>query len=152
MYGHANCIQFIRKQNVPFILLGGGGYTVKNVARTWTYETACALGIENEIDPNLPWNDYFEWFGPRYRLEVPENNMEDLNTKDGSLDIIRFVDFDYLSVGLKYQFFLQDNCTRARMCAFGSDARCPSRKSVSSPWITKRQPQRKRRTGQEAGP
>jgi hypothetical protein len=64
---------------------------IKNVARAWTYETACALGIENEIDPNLPWNDYFEWFGPRYRLEVPENNMEDLNTKDGSLDIIRCV-------------------------------------------------------------
>jgi histone deacetylase 1/2 len=89
MYGHANCVQFIRKQNVPFILLGGGGYTVKNVARTWTYETACALGIENEMDSNLPWNDYFEGFGPRYRLEVPENNMEDLNTKDGSLDVIR---------------------------------------------------------------
>ncbi len=93
MHGHANCVKFIRKQNVPFILLGGGGYTVKNVARTWTYETACALGIENEIDPNLPWNDYFEWFGPRYRLEVPENNMEDLNTKDGSLDVIRCMNF-----------------------------------------------------------
>ena len=92
MHGHANCVQFIRKQNVPFILLGGGGYTVKNVARTWTYETACALGIEAEIDPNLPWNDYFEWFGPRYRLEVPENNMEDFNTKDGSLDVIRYVE------------------------------------------------------------
>jgi hypothetical protein len=64
-----------------------------HVARAWTYETACALGIENEIDPNLPWNDYFEWFGPRYRLEVPENNMEDLNTKDGSLDIIRCVHY-----------------------------------------------------------
>ena len=89
MHGHAHCVQFIRQQNVPFILLGGGGYTVKNVARTWTYETACALGIEKEIDPNLPWNDYFEWFGPRYRLEVPENNMEDLNVKDGSLDVIR---------------------------------------------------------------
>ena len=52
------------KQNIPFILLSGGGYTVKNVARTWTYETACALGIEDSIDPNLPWNQYFEWFGP----------------------------------------------------------------------------------------
>ncbi|KAF8179244.1 histone deacetylase RPD3 [Pholiota molesta] len=89
MHGHASCVQFLRKQNVPLILLGGGGYTVKNVARTWTYETACALGIENEIDPVLPWNQYFEWFGPRYRLEVPENNMEDLNIKDGSLDAVR---------------------------------------------------------------
>ena len=89
MHGHAHCVQFVRKQNIPFILLGGGGYTVKNVARTWTYETACALGIEESIDPNLPWNQYFEWFGPRYRLEVAENNMDDLNVKDGSLEKVR---------------------------------------------------------------
>lgn len=85
MYGHAHCVQFLRAQNVPLILLGGGGYTVKNVARTWTYETACALGIEDTIDPSLPWNEYFEWFGPRYRLEVAQSNMEDMNVKEGSL-------------------------------------------------------------------
>lgn len=90
MNGHAHCVQFLRSFNVPLILLGGGGYTVKNVARTWTYETACALGVEKDIDLNLPWNEYFEWFGPRYRLEVPENNMDDLNVKDGSLDKVRF--------------------------------------------------------------
>jgi histone deacetylase 1/2 len=90
MYGHAHCVQFLRKQNIPLILLGGGGYTVKNVARVWTYETACALGIEDSIDPNLPWNQYFEWFGPRYRLEVVENNMDDLNVKDGSLEKVRY--------------------------------------------------------------
>lgn len=91
MHGHAHCVQFLRKQNIPLILLGGGGYTVKNVARVWTYETACALGIEDTIDHNLPWNEYFEWFGPRYRLEVVENNMDDLNTKDGSLENVRCV-------------------------------------------------------------
>ncbi|KAH7906117.1 hypothetical protein BJ138DRAFT_1072084 [Hygrophoropsis aurantiaca] len=89
MQGHAHCVQFLRATNIPLILLGGGGYTTKNVARTWTYETACALGIEDDIDLNLPWNEYFEWFGPRYRLEVPENNMEDLNVRDGSLDKVR---------------------------------------------------------------
>ncbi|KAF8076909.1 hypothetical protein FPV67DRAFT_1445453 [Lyophyllum atratum] len=65
---------FLRKHDIPLILLGGGGYTVKNV---------------DTIDPNLPWSQYFEWFGPRYRLEVLENNMEDLNIKDGLLDNIR---------------------------------------------------------------
>ena len=91
MHGHAHCVQFLRKYNVSLILLGGGGYTVKNVTRTWTYETACALGIEGEIDPNLPWNQYFEWFGPRYRLEVVDNNMDDLNVKEDSLDVVRSV-------------------------------------------------------------
>jgi len=89
MQGHAHCVQFLRKYDVPLILLGGGGYTVKNVARAWAYETACALGIENTIDPNLPWNEYFEWFGPRYRLEVATNNMEDQNLKDGSLERVK---------------------------------------------------------------
>ncbi|OSD02902.1 histone deacetylase RPD3 [Trametes coccinea BRFM310] len=97
MQGHASCVQYIRTKNIPLLLLGGGGYTVKNVARTWTYETACALGIENDIDLNLPWNEYFEWFGPRYRLEVPESNMEDMNIRDGSLDRIRETALRYLS-------------------------------------------------------
>ncbi|TCD60061.1 hypothetical protein EIP91_010795 [Steccherinum ochraceum] len=89
MQGHASCVQFVRKLNVPLMILGGGGYTVKNVARTWAFETACALGLEDTIDPNLPWHEYFEWFGPRYRLEVVANNMEDLNVKEKSLDKVR---------------------------------------------------------------
>ena len=89
MQGHANCLQFVRRLNVPLMIVGGGGYTVKNVARTWVYETACALGIEDTIDLNLPWHEYFEWFGPRYRLEVVANNMDDLNVKDKSLDKVR---------------------------------------------------------------
>ncbi|KAK0234798.1 hypothetical protein EDD85DRAFT_955671 [Armillaria nabsnona] len=96
MHGHAHCVQYLRKKNVPLILLGGGGYTVKNVARTWTYETACALGIEDTIDPNLPWNKYFEWFGPRYRLEVVASNMEDMNVKDGSLEQVRINALEHL--------------------------------------------------------
>ena len=97
MHGHAHCVQYVRSKNIPMMLLGGGGYTVKNVARAWTYETACALGIEQDIDPNLPWNEYFEWFGPRYRLEVLENNLEDLNVKDGSLDEIRCASIECMS-------------------------------------------------------
>ena len=87
MHGHARCVQYVRAKRIPLMLLGGGGYTVKNVSRTWAYETACALGIERDIDPNLPWNEFFEWFGPRYRLEVPESNMDDMNTD--SLDKVR---------------------------------------------------------------
>ncbi|KAF7315978.1 Histone deacetylase RPD3 [Mycena indigotica] len=89
LHGHAACVQFMRRYNIPLVLLGGGGYTVKNVARAWTYETACALRLEHEVSEDLPWCEYFEWFGPRYRLEVVQSNMEDLNLRDGSLDRIR---------------------------------------------------------------
>ncbi|KAK0489860.1 hypothetical protein EDD18DRAFT_1109987 [Armillaria luteobubalina] len=40
MCGLSHCVQYLRKKNVPLILLGGGGYTVMNIAWMWTYETA----------------------------------------------------------------------------------------------------------------
>lgn len=43
-------------------MVGGGGYTIRNVSRCWTYETSVALGTE--IANELPYNDYFEYFGP----------------------------------------------------------------------------------------
>ena len=88
---------------------------MKNVARTWTYETACALGIEEEIDPNLPWNQYFEWFGPRYRLEVVDNNMDDLNVKEGSLDVVRLVLLVLLSI--KHLTLLYKGLQRWNSCS-----------------------------------
>ena len=36
----------MRRFNVPMLLLGGGGYTIRNVARCWTYETAVALNSD----------------------------------------------------------------------------------------------------------
>jgi len=86
MDGHADCVRFFRKTGLPLMLLGGGGYTIKNVARAWTYETACALNIDQDLDRNLPYNHYFEWFGPEYRLLVPVANLEDANMADGHLD------------------------------------------------------------------
>ncbi|KAH8828061.1 histone deacetylase RPD3 [Flagelloscypha sp. PMI_526] len=91
MQGHAACVQFFQKHpDLPLIVLGGGGYT-------WTYETACCLGIEHDIDLNMPWNDFFEWFGPRYKLEVPTNNMIDHNITDGSIHRLRQITLEQLN-------------------------------------------------------
>lgn len=30
----------------------------------------------------LPYNDYFEYYGPDYRLHMPVSNMENLNTRE----------------------------------------------------------------------
>lgn len=89
MDGHADCVRFFRKTGLPLMLLGGGGYTIKNVARVWTYETACALNADQDLDRNLPYNHYFEWFGPEYRLLVPVANLEDANLGDGHLDHLK---------------------------------------------------------------
>ena len=31
MRGHANCVNFVRSLGVPMMVLGGGGYTIRNV-------------------------------------------------------------------------------------------------------------------------
>ena len=43
--GHAACVQFIKSFNLPLLLLGGGGYTMRNVSRAWAYETGLAAGV-----------------------------------------------------------------------------------------------------------
>ncbi|KAF7307747.1 Histone deacetylase [Mycena kentingensis (nom. inval.)] len=99
MHGHAHCVKWLRAKNIPLVLLGGGGYTVKNVARAWTYETAVAIGqgVDDAIDANpvLPYSDAFEWFGPRFRLEVLPSNMDDLNVD--TLDAVRRTALQQLS-------------------------------------------------------
>ena len=44
--GHGECVKKMMSYNVPLMLLGGGGYTVHNVARLWAYETGLAVGEE----------------------------------------------------------------------------------------------------------
>jgi histone deacetylase 1/2 len=41
--GHGEAVSHVLKYNLPTMLLGGGGYTIENVSRLWTYETSIAL-------------------------------------------------------------------------------------------------------------
>ena len=65
---------------VPLLVLGGGGYTIRNVARCWTYETGCLLG--HELEDKMPVNDYSEYFGPTHALQIQPSNMENQNTPE----------------------------------------------------------------------
>jgi len=78
--GHGQCVEFVSSFNVPLLVLGGGGYTIRNVARCWAYETA--LLLDAELSEELPYNDYIEYYGPDFRLHIPQTNMENLNSKD----------------------------------------------------------------------
>lgn len=77
MRGHSNCVDFVRSFNLPTLVLGGGGYTMRNVARTWAYETGRLVGVE--MDAVLPYNEYYEYYGPDYELDVRSSNMENAN-------------------------------------------------------------------------
>lgn len=78
--GHGKCVEFVKKYNLPFMMVGGGGYTIRNVSRAWTYETSVALGTE--IANELPYNDYFEYFGPDFKLHISPSNMANQNTPE----------------------------------------------------------------------
>ncbi|KAH0847171.1 histone deacetylase RPD3 [Fonsecaea monophora] len=80
MRGHANCVRFVKSFNLPTLILGGGGYTMRNVARTWAFETGCLVG--DFMQPNLPYNDYYEYYAPDYELDVRPSNMENANSRE----------------------------------------------------------------------
>lgn len=67
---------------------------MRNVSRAWAYETGLAAGVElgegtlhlsflcllTNLAIDIPVNEYYEYFGPDYKLDVKSSNMEDLNT------------------------------------------------------------------------
>lgn len=78
--GHADCVKYVQSFDIPLLVLGGGGYTLRNVPRCWAYETGVLLG--QEPSDMLPYNDYFEYYGPDYRLHMPTSNMENMNKRE----------------------------------------------------------------------
>ena len=67
-------------KGVPLLLLGGGGYTLRNVPRCWTYETAVA--IDQEIPNEIPPNEYDVFFYPENKLHTQVSNMQNHNSED----------------------------------------------------------------------
>ena len=65
--GHGDCVQFVKSYDIPLLVLGGGGYTLKNVARCWTHETAvlCGRRLPNELPTSTSFYDYF---APNFEL------------------------------------------------------------------------------------
>ncbi|CAK92713.1 unnamed protein product (macronuclear) [Paramecium tetraurelia] len=80
--GHGACVEFMIKYNVPILVLGGGGYTIQNVARCWAYETG--LCLNKKIDAPIPTSEiYYEYYAPDYKLHFPiKQNVENKNKKE----------------------------------------------------------------------
>ncbi|KAF6805496.1 histone deacetylase rpd3 [Colletotrichum musicola] len=78
MEGHANCVAYVKSFGLPTLVLGGGGYTMRNVARTWAYETGVLVG--KQLPRTLPYNEYYEYYAPDFELNVRPSNMENSNS------------------------------------------------------------------------
>lgn len=81
--GHAKCVEYMKSFNLPLLMLGGGGYTIRNVARCWTYETAVAL------DSPIPNGGFWSHVAVTVDLFVEKSN-------DLSLSSCFFFSFDVL--------------------------------------------------------
>jgi histone deacetylase 1/2 len=88
--GHSVGVRYVKSLGIPYMLLGGGGYTLRNVPRAWTNESALALGIE--VEDKMPKHDFIEYFYPEYRLNMPVSNMENVNTPEYLNGIIEQID------------------------------------------------------------
>ena len=88
--GHGECVKFMKSFNIPMVVLGGGGYTIRNVSRCWAYETSVLCGLE--VDTKIPeWDEYLGYYAPEYSLFPSVSNMENQNSKEylkQSLEII----------------------------------------------------------------
>ncbi|KAJ1457183.1 hypothetical protein M885DRAFT_438519, partial [Pelagophyceae sp. CCMP2097] len=78
--GHGACVEFVKSFGIPMLVLGGGGYTIRNVARCWAYETAVLL--DTKVGDDIPYNDYFEYYSPNFKLHLtPNAQLENQNSK-----------------------------------------------------------------------
>ncbi len=84
---HGECVNFVRKYNVPLLVVGGGGYTIKNVSRCWTYETSVLVGAE--VPDELPVTIYDSFFrDSQWKLHPPLTGKVDNQNTAASLQRI----------------------------------------------------------------
>lgn len=89
--GHSECLKFVSDYDIPLLVLGGGGYTIHNVARCWAYETAVLSG--SQIPDTIPENNsFYHYFGPTYETNpVFHHKYANQNKKKYLDSIIDFI-------------------------------------------------------------
>lgn len=66
--GHGACVSFCKSLHLPLLLVGGGGYTPRNVARAWCNETAIATDnkVSDDMPAHTPYRSHFRHDGRLY--------------------------------------------------------------------------------------
>lgn len=75
--GHGDAVKFVKSFGLPTLVVGGGGYNIRNVSRCWTYETAVLL--DETVNANIPNNDFIQYYGPDYKLHLTPSDMQNQN-------------------------------------------------------------------------
>ncbi|KAG0140774.1 hypothetical protein CROQUDRAFT_69040 [Cronartium quercuum f. sp. fusiforme G11] len=87
---HGECVRFIKDFKIPLMVLGGGGYTPRNVARCWTYETSLLVSDTcPSISNNLPSTVYDNIFKDEPKLHVNLLSKVDNSNSKKTLEALR---------------------------------------------------------------
>ena len=78
--GHGECVRFVKSFCVPTLVLGGGGYNIRNVARCWAYETSVLL--DTEVSDTIPYHNLISYYAPSFKLHLTPTNAINHNPKD----------------------------------------------------------------------
>merc|ERR1712154_429190 len=89
MGGHGRIVEYMKnKYNhggvgaVPMLVVGGGGYNIKNVSRAWCYETAVICNQHKTMSNTIPYGDFGKYFKPNFKLHVDSvPSMQNKNTR-----------------------------------------------------------------------
>lgn len=85
---HGECVAFVKSFGIPLMVLGGGGYTPRNVSRLWAYETSVCLNVD--LDSKLPSQlPYIKYFAPDYNLHPNLSGKLDNKNTRKHLDEVR---------------------------------------------------------------
>ncbi|KMU79464.1 histone deacetylase 1 [Coccidioides immitis RMSCC 3703] len=80
---HGACVAYTKTFGLPTLVVGGGGYTPRNVSRLWAYETAICLEAESDLNPVLPDSLKFRnHFRPDCTLFPPLSEMRKVENKN----------------------------------------------------------------------
>lgn len=84
---YGECVNFVRKFNVPLLVLGGGGYTIKNASCCWMYGTAVLVGAETPDElPVAVYDPFFrdpQWkLHPSWTGRAENQNAPSVTTKN----------------------------------------------------------------------
>ncbi|KAI9659024.1 MAG: histone deacetylase [Bathelium mastoideum] len=102
---HGHCVEYVKATRLPLLVLGGGGYTARNVARVWCHETSLCVDAElnNVLPSHVPYAQAFtgvehgsmQLYPNLSNLEVRHPNQHDRryfeNIKNKIAEQLRYV-------------------------------------------------------------
>ena len=85
---HGECVKFIKLFGLPMLVVGGGGYTPRNVSRLWCYETSVLndVTLESKIPNHIP---SYDWFGPDFLLHPQLDGRIDNKNSKKYLELVK---------------------------------------------------------------